>query len=328
MTVAANIGLASFAKYVRNVTVPGGSGTPYAYGGNNYYLAGITAKPGDILEYIMVSTNIGTGTVSASVVTDSLPTSYVSLKTGGYSGGTDITYVNEAGTASYLTAAGDTDAASYAAPTLTVNVGTGATSSAGGTIPAGKRVFVLYQITVNNAVQADKIVNSARLYSPDIISPTPTSAVTVTAVIRTKSVIEFLTYAPLLSGADLVNVSTTAYRSGSATTDPFVNMPAPVPVGTTTPIDLSHPVPLTAATQIHQGEPIFIRLTDLDQNLNQTVAETVLVTVSNPANGDVEVIRLTETGPNTGVFAGYLPTTNNQRFRTLLQRQPFCQRGR
>ena len=309
VTVTAKIGLASLAKYVRNVTVPGGSGTPYAYGGNNYYLAGITVKPGDILEYIIVSTNIGSVAISASVVTDVLPTSYVSLKTGGYSSGTkDITYIDDAGTASYLTAAASDDAATYAAPTLTVNVGTGATSSAGGTIPAGKRIFVLYQVNVNNPVQGDKIVNSVRLDSPDIISPTPPSLVTVTAVIRTKSVIEFLTYAPSLTGADLVNVSTTAYRKGSATTDPFVNMPAPVPPGTTTPIDLSHPVPLTASTQIHEGEPIFIRLTDLDQNLDKTVAETVLVTVSN-TNGDVEILRLTETGPNTGVFVGYLPTT-------------------
>lgn len=309
VTVIANIGLANFAKYVRNVTVPGGSGTSYSYGGNNYYLTGITVKPGDILEYIIVSTNIGTGTISASVVTDSLPTSYVSLKTGGYSGETDITYVNEYGIISYLTAAGDTDPAIYAAPTLTVNVGTGATSLTGGTIPAGKKVLVLYQVTINNAVQADKIVNSAKLDSPDITS-TPTSAVTVTAVIRTNSVIEFLIYAPLLAGADLVKVSTTAYRSGSSATDSFVNMPAPIPVGTTTPIDLSRPVPLTPTTQIHEGEPVFIRVTDLDQNLDKTVAETVLVTVNNPANGDVVVLRLTETGLNTGVFAGYLPTKN------------------
>jgi uncharacterized repeat protein (TIGR01451 family) len=310
VTTTAISGVASFAKYVRNVTVPGGSGSPYVYGGNNYYLAGVTVKPGDILEYILIAKNTGTVDVSASVVTDVLPTSYVSLKTGVYSGATDITYVNDAGAASYLTAAGDTDAGSYAEPSLMVNVGTGATSSVGGTIPTGKSVLVLYQVNVNNPVQGDKIVNSVRLYSPDIISPGPTSAVIVTAVIRTKSVIEFLTYAPSLSGADLVNVSTTAYRKGSATTDPFVKMPAPVSVGTTTPIDLSHTVPLTASTQIHEGEPIFIRLTDLDQNLDKTVAETVLVTVSNPANGDIEVIRLTETGPDTGVFAGYLPTVS------------------
>jgi uncharacterized repeat protein (TIGR01451 family) len=157
-------------------------------------------------------------------------------------------------------------------------------------------------------VQGDLVVNSARLSSADI---TPiTSSVTVTVVIRTPSVIEFLTYAPLLSGAEPVNVPTTAYRSGSASTDPFINMPAPVMVGSTTPIDLSRPVPLTAAVSLHQGEPLFIRLTDKDQNLNTTLAETVLVTVSNPANGDVEILRLTETGPNTGVFVGYLSTSN------------------
>jgi uncharacterized repeat protein (TIGR01451 family) len=132
--------------------------------------------------------------------------------------------------------------------------------------------------------------------------------VTVTVVIRTSAVLELLIYAPSLPGAEPVNVAATAYRTGSATTDPFINMPAPVPVGGTTPIDLSHPVPLTTATQIHQGEPLFIRLTDPDQNLDKTKAETVIVTVRNTDNGDVEVIRLTETGPNTGVFVGYLPT--------------------
>jgi uncharacterized repeat protein (TIGR01451 family) len=136
--------VATIAKYVRNVSAPIGSGVFYTYNANNYYLTGVTAKPGDTLEYILVSTNSGSGPVSACVVTDTLPTNYVSLKTGVYAGGTkDITYVNEAGTPSYLTA-------TYAASTLTVYVGTGATSSAGGTISASKNVIVLYQVTVNN----------------------------------------------------------------------------------------------------------------------------------------------------------------------------------
>ncbi|HRU95192.1 MAG TPA: OmpA family protein, partial [Anaerolineae bacterium] len=46
-------------------------------------------------------------------------------------------------------------------------------------------------------------------------------------------------------------------------------------------------------------------------NLNAAQAETVLVTFNNSANGDTEVIRLTETGPNTGVFAGYVPTAGS-----------------
>jgi hypothetical protein len=143
-TVSYISSVATIAKYVRNISAPTGSGVFYTYNASNYYLTGVTAKPGDILEYILVATNSGSGVVSACVITDVLPTIYVSLRMGVYAGGTkDITYVNEDGTVSYLTA-------TYAASTLTVYAGTGATSSAGGTISAGKNVIVLYQVTVNN----------------------------------------------------------------------------------------------------------------------------------------------------------------------------------
>ncbi len=146
-------GVATLTKFIRNVNTPSGTGTPYVYNSTNYYLTGVTAKPGDVLEYILVATNTSaTGSVSAAVVSDVIPTSYVTLKTGEYSGGKDITYVDETSTAHYLTAAADTDAATYAAPNLTVNVG-GATPAAppaaGGTIPPTKSVLVLYQVTVS-----------------------------------------------------------------------------------------------------------------------------------------------------------------------------------
>ena len=143
---------ATLAKYVRNISSPiiVGTGGVYTYSGNDYYSAGVTAKPGGILEYILVATNSSaTGDVLTSSITDNLPTSYVSLTTGVYPGTKDITYVNESGVPAYLSALADTDAATYATPMLTVNVGTGATSSAGGTIPAAKTVLVLYQVTVN-----------------------------------------------------------------------------------------------------------------------------------------------------------------------------------
>lgn len=144
-----NSGAATLTKYVRNVTTASGSGTSHSYNSATYYLSGVTAKPGDVLEYLLIATNSGTGSVSSAVVTDAIPTSYVVFRTGVYSGSSDVTYVNEAGTPSYLTANGS-GAASYSSPTLTVYVGTGATSSAGGTISAGNSVFVLYQVTVNN----------------------------------------------------------------------------------------------------------------------------------------------------------------------------------
>jgi len=74
-------------------TSAAGTGTAYSYNSINYYPAGVTAKPGDILEYILVSTNSGSGPVSAAVVTDVLPTTYVTLKANAYGSGKEVQYV-------------------------------------------------------------------------------------------------------------------------------------------------------------------------------------------------------------------------------------------
>jgi hypothetical protein len=145
-------GVATLIKYVRNVSVPSGSGTPYIYSGVNYYSTGVTAKPGEILEYILVANNSGSGAVSASVVTDILPTSFVTLRANAYGVGKEITYVSDTNVTTTMSAAADADAAKYdaALKTLTVYVGTGATNAAGGSIPGGnKPVLVLYQVTLN-----------------------------------------------------------------------------------------------------------------------------------------------------------------------------------
>lgn len=145
-------GVATLTKYVRNVSVPSGSGVPYSYSGVNYYPAGVTAKPGGILEYILVANTSGSGAVSVSVVTDVLPTSFVTLRANAYGVGREVTYVSDTNVVTTLSAAVDADTAKYdaALKTLTVYVGTGATNAAGGTIPGGnKNVLVLYQVTLN-----------------------------------------------------------------------------------------------------------------------------------------------------------------------------------
>jgi uncharacterized repeat protein (TIGR01451 family) len=167
-------------------------------------------------------------------------------------------------------------------------------------------LFVPSQALCLTPVQGVTIVNNASLnYGQGMAA---TSSVKATVVIPVPSTVQIMTYSPGLSGADNVNVSTTSCRSGSAT-GTLCPMPAPVPVGTSTAINLSQPVPLSTATQIHQGEPLFIVVTSPDQNLNPNVAETIFVTVTDPATNDIEIVSLTETGPNTGVFSGYLPTT-------------------
>ena len=155
MTDTYKSGAATLTKYVRNLTTGVvGTGSKFTHNGTDYYPSGITAKSGDVLEYILLSSNGGSGSVTASVVTDVLPTAYVTLKSG-YSGGTrEFMYESEAGVQSFLTAANDGDTADYVGSTITVNVGVGATptngTNLGGSIASGKSVFVYYQVTVNN----------------------------------------------------------------------------------------------------------------------------------------------------------------------------------
>jgi uncharacterized repeat protein (TIGR01451 family) len=74
-------------------------------------------------------------------------------------------------------------------------------------------------------------------------------------------------------------------------------------VGTNSSLDfLPNPLAYSA------GDPVFVKVTDFDQNIDGFAAETVSVIVSNKTNGDSEVILLTETGLSTGEFIGGIQT--------------------
>ncbi len=156
------------------------------------------------------------------------------------------------------------------------------------------------------AAQAAQIVNSAWLIgNGELLS---SSFVTVTSVERTPAEIIFLQYAPTNPAADEIPVSTTAYRTGSAEDDPFADLSAPQLIDGTT-IDINRSLSLVETEYYHQGAPIFIQVTDQDQNLDPTRAETLVITLTADGTGDTEVLILTETGVDTGVFTGYIQST-------------------
>ena len=132
-----------------------------------------------------------------------------------------------------------------------------------------------------------------------------------TVAFRTPSTTKFFSYAPQVSGALLFNIAQGAYLPGSDPSLPLVTLPPPVPAGSTTPIDLSQPVPLIPVTFYHVGEPIFVQVSDLDQNLDPSRAETIITSITDSVTGDIEVVRLTETGPDTGIFIGYIQSTTS-----------------
>jgi len=66
---------------------------------------------------------------------------------------------------------------------------------------------------------------------------------------------------------------------------------------------------LVPTSLFHAGQDIYVQVEDGDQNLNPAVAETIVATLVNAITGDNELVTLTETGPDTGIFTGSMSST-------------------
>ncbi|MFK7897918.1 MAG: hypothetical protein AB8G23_18945 [Myxococcota bacterium] len=149
-------------------------------------------------------------------------------------------------------------------------------------------------------------VASADYLSPGgvpVTVPSPLDRITV-VIERTPSIIEFLKFGGTLPSGVPTDIGPQQCSASGDGVGPF--SPAP---GMTdfagNPIDVTAPVPLVADGAYHAGEPVFIRLIDLDQNLDPLTVETVDITLTS-TGGDQETLRLSENGPNTGIFLGYI----------------------
>ena len=121
----------------------------------------------------------------------------------------------------------------------------------------------------------------------------------VTGVVRSPAVVEFTRVVSAGTWQETVGPSA-CLQSGA-----FVNLGNPTLIGGVA-IDPSVAQEVAPTSAYNIGESAFIRLTDSDQNTDYQVLDTVDVTVQS-AVGDSETIRLTETGLDTGIFAGFLP---------------------
>ncbi|NND58864.1 MAG: hypothetical protein HKN49_01205, partial [Gammaproteobacteria bacterium] len=164
-------------------------------------------------------------------------------------------------------------------------------------------------LLVGNAVAAPPgaiISNQARVDYLNIANEPATENSNIveltTAVVRSPATIEF-TRVVAGSGIWQEPVGPSACLNGGS----YNPLPDPQLVGGNV-IDPAQAQPVNPTSAFNLGEPLFIRLADLDQNVDYQVIDTAIVTVSHPTSGDTESVRLSETGPDTGVFAGFLPT--------------------
>ncbi|MEO8999385.1 MAG: hypothetical protein ABI227_10195 [Rhodanobacter sp.] len=146
-------------------------------------------------------------------------------------------------------------------------------------------------------------VGSGGLNAAPTFTLTTTQLTPVTGA-RTPSSAMFLTYAA--GAASALIGPTQCSRDGGAT---FNTLPAPVSAQGNT-LDPNSAQPLGPAQIYYPGDPLFVQITDLDQNLNPLVRETILAKVSVAGTSQSLTVRLTENGPNSGVFTGYVPSSS------------------
>lgn len=139
--------------------------------------------------------------------------------------------------------------------------------------------------------------------NPVQLLQTNTVQTTVTAF-STPSKTQWFIYGAGLAHATPVLVGPTSCSLGSGGT--FTALPAPAVSGKT--LNVVKPQPLAGAGVYHAGDAAFVEVTDGDANADPAVRDTVVLKITVAATGDAERIRLTETGVNTGVFAGYIQT--------------------
>ena len=147
------------------------------------------------------------------------------------------------------------------------------------------------------------VVNTATASYQVLGVPVTTSgSVTFTTPARAPSSIEFLQYVPGGSAGTLEQVNTPECGGNLRATPTFLGPPA-------SPLVLPGVLRLAPATLYSAGDPVFIRVTDIDQNLDAAALDTLTISIST-GNGDSETVTLSETGNATGVFIGYLPSSS------------------
>jgi len=124
---------------------------------------------------------------------------------------------------------------------------------------------------------------------------------------QTPAIIEFFRHSPNATDAITRAVNGSDFSPTGELDGPFVPTGTPVTTGGQT-VDLSSPVPLIPATTYLAGELMFVRVIDTGQNLDSTNIDNVAIQIEG-SNGDVITLQLYESGPDTGEFFAYLPST-------------------
>ena len=158
----------------------------------------------------------------------------------------------------------------------------------------------------------DRVVNVATVSHDTAdnnrITQTTNEAVFIIEALPTPSTIEFFRFAPAVANSFSIQFFGSDYSPSGDGSD-FTPVGAPVTTNGVV-LDFSGPVPLAPAEAYLSGELMIVRVIDEGQNGNPNRVETVSITITTDA-GDEITLRLYESGPDTGHFYAYVPSTRN-----------------
>ncbi len=136
---------------------------------------------------------------------------------------------------------------------------------------------------------------------------TTNEVVLVLEAARTASTIEFFRFAPNSDVGITTMINGSQFSPLGDLNGPFIGIGPPISSNGLL-LDLSGPVTLTSATRYLAGELMFIRVQDPGQNSSPSIIETLTVRVT-ASTGDEIVLQLFESGPDTGEFFAYIPSS-------------------
>ncbi len=165
-------------------------------------------------------------------------------------------------------------------------------------------LLLLFSSVLNAATIGDVISNRAMVtYTIHSIDKNSSSDEVNLTVEGTDATIEFLSADSHGEQTHILGASSYLGNDGvwHTMTDPVLS--DGTVLSTTSPIGMSD----TSAYNINDIS--LIKVTDPDQNIDNSVRDIIEVTVTSPS-GDSELIRLIETTPDSGIFTGYLILTS------------------
>lgn len=127
---------------------------------------------------------------------------------------------------------------------------------------------------------------------------------------RTPSTIEFFRFGPPAPNSITTSINGSNFSPDGTLSGPFQNI-GPSVTANGLLLDLSGNVVLAPADRFLAGELIFVRVEDLGQNGDPNSVETVMITVS-VGSGDSIVLQLFESGPDTGEFFAFIPSSRDE----------------